>query len=98
LMAGIDGIKKQIDPQKEKYGPYDFNLYNLSKKEQAKIKFLPQSLDEALNALESDHGFLTETGVFPKRLIEIWIENKRKETARYKQLPHPVEFQMYFDL
>ncbi|MDR0443985.1 MAG: type I glutamate--ammonia ligase [Treponema sp.] len=97
LMAGIDGIKNKIDPR-EKYGPYDFNLYNLSKKEQAKIKFLPQSLDEALDALAEDHGFLTEGGVFPNRLIEIWIENKRKESSRYKQLPHPVEFETCFDL
>ncbi len=98
LMAGIDGVKNKIDPKKAGYGPYDFNLYNLSKKEQAKIKFLPQSLDEALNALEADHDFLTQGGVFPKRLIEIWIEKKRKEAARYNQMPHPVEFEMYFDL
>ena len=98
LMAGIDGIKNKIDPKKEGYGPYDFNLYNLSKKDQAKIKFLPQSLDEALDALAKDHVFLTEGGVFQKRLIDIWIENKRKEAARYKLLPHPVEFETYFDL
>jgi glutamine synthetase len=97
-MAGIDGIKNKIDPVREKFGPYDFNLYNLSKSEQKKIRFLPQSLDEALNALVDDHGFLMYGGVFPKRLIDIWLENKRKEAARYKQLPHPVEFETYFDL
>jgi glutamine synthetase len=98
LMAGIDGIKNKIDPQKEGFGPYDFNLFNLSKEEQARIKFLPQSLDDALDALADDHDFLTQGGVFPQRLIEIWIENKRKEAARYNQLPHPVEFEMYYDL
>ena len=98
LMAGIDGIQKKIDPRKEGYGPFDINLYNLSKKEQAKIKFLPQSLDEALDALASDHEFLTSGGVFPDRLIEIWIGNKRKDSSRLKQLPHPVEYEMYFDL
>jgi len=98
LMAGIDGIKNKIDPHKEGFGPYDVNLYTLSKDEQAKIKFLPQTLDEALDALTTDNDFLTQAGVFPKRLIEIWIENKRKDTARYKQLPHPVEFELYYDL
>jgi glutamine synthetase len=98
LMAGLDGIKNKIDPKKEAYGPYDFNLYNLSKEEQAKIKFLPQSLDEALDELEKDHAFLTQGGVFSQRLIEIWIENKRKEALRYRQLPHPMEFETYFDL
>ena len=98
LMAGIDGIKNKIDPREEGYGPYDYNLYNLSNEEKAKLKFLPQSLDEALDELANDHGFLTQGGVFPERLIDIWIENKRKDAARYKQLPHPVEYEMYFDL
>ena len=98
LMAGIDGIRNKIDPQKEKFGPYDFNLYNLTKREKAKIKFLPQSLDEALNALSDDYEFLMYDNVFPKRLVEIWIENKRKESLRYKQLPHPFEFETYYDL
>ena len=98
LMAGFDGIQKKIDPSKEGYGPYDFNLYNLSPDEQRKIKQLPRSLDEALDALEADHGFLTEGGVFPEKLIEIWIEKKRREAAGVSLLPHPIEFEMYYDL
>ena len=98
LMAGLDGIQKQIDPHKEGFGPYDFNLYNLSAEKQKSIRQLPRSLDEALDALESDNEFLTAGGVFPQRLLEIWVKNKRAETARCHQLPHPVEFEMYYDL
>ncbi len=98
LMAGLDGIQKKIDPEKEGFGPYDFNLYNLSVEERGRIKQLPRSLDEALNALEADHDFLTAGGVFPQRLIDIWIENKRADATRYNQLPQPVEFEMYYDL
>jgi glutamine synthetase len=98
LMAGLDGIKKRIDPKKEGFGPYDFNLYNLSPEEQRSIKQLPRSLDESLDALETDNDFLTTGGVFPQRLLEIWLKNKRTETARYNQLPHPVEFELYYDL
>jgi len=98
LMAGLDGIEKKIDPKKEKFGPYDLNLYNLSAREQRFIKHLPRSLDEALDALEADNGFLTAGGVFPQRLLEIWVKNRRAETARYNQLPHPVEFELYYDL
>ena len=98
LMAGLDGIQKKIDPSKEGYGPYDVNLFNLSPEEQKKIKQLPRSLDEALNELEKDHEFLTAGDVFPEKLIEIWIDKRRKEAARYNQLPHPVEFDMYYDL
>jgi glutamine synthetase len=98
LMAGLDGIQKKTDPHKEGYGPYDFNLYNLSEDEQKNIKQLPRTLDEALNALEADNEFLTAGGVFPQRLIDVWISNKRAESARFNQLPQPVEFEMYFDL
>ncbi len=98
LMAGIDGIKNKIDPKKEGFGPYDFNLYTLTPEEQKNIKQLPRSLDEALNALEADHDFLTAGGVFPERLIEIWLKNKRAEAARYNTMPQPIEFEMYYDL
>jgi glutamine synthetase, type I len=98
LMAGLDGIQKKIDPSKEGYGPYDFNLYNLTPEEQSKIKQLPRSLDEALDALEADYEFLTAGGVFPKPLIDLWVKKRRAEAARYNQLPQPVEFDMYYDL
>jgi len=98
LMAGIDGIKNKIDPIAEGYGPYDFNLYNLSEEEKKKIKGLPRRLNDALDALSDDHDFLTAGGVFPEKLIEIWIKNKRNEIKRYKAMPQPVEFEMYYDL
>lgn len=98
LMAGLDGIQKKTDPCREGFGPYDFNLYTLSHEEQRKLKQLPRSLDEALDALEKDHEFLVADDVFPKKLIEIWIEKRRRESSRYNQLPQPVEFEMYFDL
>jgi glutamine synthetase len=97
-MAGLDGIQKKIDPRKEGYGPYDFNLYTLSPEEQKKLKQLPRTLDESLNALEADNEFLTKNGVFPSSLIDLWIGRKRKDAARYNQLPHPVEYEMYYDL
>ena len=98
LMAGLDGIRKKIDPAKAGFGPYDFNLYKLSPEEQAKIRQLPRNLDQALDALQADNAFLTEGGVFPKRLIEIWIEKRRAEAALYNQMPQPVEFSLYYDL
>lgn len=98
LMAGCDGIKNRIDPVAEGYGPYDFNLYTLSDEDKKKIKSLPKTLDEALDELEADHEFLTAGGVFPERLIEIWLENKRADTAKHTQMPTPMEFDMYYDL
>ncbi len=98
LMAGLDGIEQKIDPVAAGFGPYDVNLYNLSKEEQAKIKSMPTSLDEALDALEKDNEFLRKGGVFSQRLIEIWIEKKRQEAKQLKLTPHPLEFSLYYDL
>ncbi len=98
LMAGLDGIKNQIDPHAKGWGPYDFNLYNLSDEEKAKLTGLPASLDEALDALEADHEYLTAGGVFPQRLIDQHIERRRKDSAAINQIPHPAEFMTYYDL
>lgn len=98
LMAGIDGIKNKIDPVAEGWGPYDFNLYNLTDEEKEKIQALPKSLDEALDALEADHDYLTAGGVFPEKLIEIWIEKKRKECAYIYSIPSSAEYEKYYDL
>ncbi|MDD3349982.1 MAG: type I glutamate--ammonia ligase [Eubacteriales bacterium] len=98
LMAGLDGIENKIDPVAEGFGPYDINLYTLPKEEQEKIKPLPFSLEEALDALEGDNEFLTKDGVFPKRLLEIWIEKKRAEAKSIASIPHPAEFGLYYDL
>ena len=98
LMAGLDGIKNKIDPEKEGYGPYDFNLFELSEEDKKKIKGLPKSLGSALKALEKDHAFLTEGGVFPEELIELWIKNKREDLKKHVAMPTPMEYQMYYDL
>ncbi|MBQ2841191.1 MAG: type I glutamate--ammonia ligase [Oscillospiraceae bacterium] len=98
LMAGLDGIKNKIDPHANGWGPYDVNLYNLPEEEKAKLKSLPTSLDEALNALEADHDYLTAGGVFPEELIGNFIKTKREECRRMSAIPHPAEFEQYYNL
>ncbi|MBP5601589.1 MAG: type I glutamate--ammonia ligase [Treponema sp.] len=97
LMAGLDGIKNKIDPHKNGWGPYDVNLYTLSDKEKKKLKQLPTRLDDALDALEKDHAFLTEGGVFPEELLKNFIKTKRAELAQFNAIPHPAEFDKYFN-
>ncbi len=98
LMAGIDGVKNEIDPHANGWGPYDFNLFKLSDEEKAKLKGLPVSLDQALDALEADHAFLTEGNVFPEELLANFIATKRAECAATNVIPHPVEFDLYYNL
>lgn len=98
LMAGLDGIKRKIDPVKEGYGPFDKNIYELSKAEKEGIRSVPGSLDEALNALEADSEFLTAGGVFTNEFIANYIEFKRAEARAVAIRVHPYEFGLYFDL
>ena len=98
LMAGLDGIKNQIDPHENGWGPYDMNLYNLPEEEKAKLKGLPTSLDQALDALEADHDYLTAGGVFPEELLKNFIKTKRAECSQMAAIPHPAEFDKYYNL
>jgi glutamine synthetase len=97
-MAGLDGIKNKIDPHANGWGPYDVNLYHLSDEEKAKLSHLPVSLDEALDALEKDNDYLTAGNVFPKELIDNFIRAKRDECRQLAAIPHPAEFDRYYNL
>ena len=97
-MAGLDGIKNKIDPHANGWGPYDVNLYTLPEEEKAKLKSLPTSLDAALDALEADHDYLTAGGVFPEHLLQNYIARKRAECRELAAIPHPAEFDKYYNL
>ena len=95
LMAGLDGIKNRIKPG----DPVDRDIYHLDPAAAAKVKQVPGSLEEVLNALEQDHDFLLQGSVFTKDLIETWIAYKReKEVDPIRLRPHPYEFHLYYDI
>ncbi len=95
LMAGLDGIFNKIDPGE----PLDKDIYDLSPEELKKVPSMPGSLDEALNCLEEDHGFLIKGDVFSEELIETFIAYKRTAEAEAVRLrPHPYEFALYYDI
>ncbi len=98
LMAGLDGIKKKIDPHKKGWGPFDCNLYTLPEEEKAKLTGLPASLDEAIEELKADHDYLTAGGVFPERLLDQLTARYKAASSKISKLPHPMEFAMYYDL
>lgn len=93
LMAGLDGIKRKIDPGL----PRDENLDTLSPAELAKIHRLPTSLTKALDALERDHDYLKEGGVFTEDLLSTWVSLKRKDVDAIRIRPTPYEFELYYE-
>ena len=95
LMAGLDGIQNRIEPPT----PLDRDLYDLPPEELAKVPQVPGSLDEVLDALETDHEYLLAGGVFTPDVIDTWIAYKREnEIDAVRLRPHPWEFYLYYDI
>lgn len=95
LMAGLDGIKNKIEPPE----PVDKDLYDMPPEALAAVPQVPGSLEEALDALEADHEFLLEGGVFTEDVIEHWVDYKRThEVDELRLRPHPYEFYLYYDI
>jgi glutamine synthetase len=94
LMAGLDGIEKQIDPGEA----MDKDIYNLPPEELERIPSAPQSLEEALECLADDHSFLLRGEVFTPDVIETWVEYKfDNEITPTRLRPTPLEFSLYFN-
>ncbi len=92
--AGLDGIKRKLEPGNS----VDQNIYHLSPQQRKElgIRELPGSLEEALNALESDCSFLEP--IFSRDAIEMHLELKREEHKQNSIRPTPYEFQLYLDV
>ncbi|HIQ12305.1 MAG TPA: type I glutamate--ammonia ligase, partial [Caldilineales bacterium] len=92
LMAGLDGIENQIDPGE----PAETDLFEQENIDQ--VELTVAKLNEALEALEEDHDFLTKGGVFTEDLLETYIEYKYEEEVGPVSLrPHPYEFLLYYN-
>jgi len=94
LMAVIDGVQNKIDPGE----PLDRDIYEMTPDELQDYRHTPATLADALDALATDHDFLTAGGVFTEDLIEAWITWKRQRELEPLALrPHPFEFMLYYD-
>jgi glutamine synthetase len=71
LLAGLDGIKKKIQPP----DPVDVNTYKLSQREMKKLSVekLPTSLKESIDAFGSDDDFLKP--VFGGDFLDMYLNN-----------------------
>ncbi len=71
LLAGLDGIKKKIQPP----DPVDVNTYKLSQSQMKKLSVekLPTSLKESIDAFKSDNDFLKP--VFDADFIDVYLNN-----------------------
>ena len=94
LMAGLDGIENKIHPG----DAMDKDLYDLPAEEATAIPQVAHSLDQALEALDNDRGFLTSGGVMDDDMIDAYIALKMEEVTRLRMATHPIEFDQYYSL
>lgn len=92
LMAGLDGIRNKIHPGAH----WEGNLYDLSQSEIDKLPSLATSLEDALTALDKDHNFLTEGGVFTSDQIDAYIQLKKEEINAFNKVVTPGDFKLYY--
>lgn len=98
LMAGLDGIKNKIDPAKYNLGPFDDNVFAWSEEKKATLLSIPTDLADAMQALQDDHAFLIDGGVFNEDLIQSHIKLKMAEYTAVNNRPHPHEMTLYYNL
>ncbi|MBP6917734.1 MAG: type I glutamate--ammonia ligase [Legionellaceae bacterium] len=92
MLAGLDGIEKQIHPGEA----IDRDLYELPQDMLKGIPTVARSLEEAITHLEQDHEFLLAGGVFSHDFLQSCIELRNEDIMKLKHLVHPFEFEMYY--
>ncbi len=93
LAAGLEGVREEIDPG----DPQEDNLYEISEQERAArgIEFLPQTLQEAVSAFDSDP--LIEE-ILGSELKQEFIRYKSEEWTSYNLEISPWELERYSHL
>jgi glutamine synthetase len=92
LYAGLDGIKRRLDPGEPNLG----NMYAMNFEEMARrnIRILPQSLSEALDELEKDLVIQAALGpIYPE-----FLKLKRQEWNEYHRQVSPWEVERYLTM
>jgi glutamine synthetase len=77
LAAGLDGIRRELSVPEAS----DENLYLPNGPRKAALEILPESLDEALNALEQDEVVRETLGA---QIFERFMNAKRQEWEDYR--------------
>ena len=92
LAAGLDGIKRGIDPGE----PVDLNVYHLTalERESLDIKTLPANLKEALDYLEADKVIREALG---EHVYENIMRLGLSEWEAYNTFVHPWEVERYIN-
>ncbi|MDR1462082.1 MAG: type III glutamate--ammonia ligase [Azoarcus sp.] len=90
IAAGLDGVDRELDPGE----PCNENLYRMGVENiiARGIEILPQSLNEAIHALEYDDLFRKTLG---NEIVNEFVKEKRMEWVEYNRYVTDWEFKRY---
>ncbi len=91
ILAGLEGIKKKIEPPE----PVEIDLYSLPPHELREYPSLPESLEEAIELMESDDFVKNALG---NELFDTFVDMKRREIEEFKNAVTDWEFSRYRDI
>ncbi|HJU14639.1 MAG TPA: type I glutamate--ammonia ligase [Candidatus Nitrosotalea sp.] len=94
IMAGLDGIRRKLDPGDPVEG--DVCKMTDAQRRDLKIMPLPASLKDSLDHLKSDRMFLN--GVFSGGLLDSYMSIKYSEHDEFSQMPTSWEIFKYSEL
>jgi glutamine synthetase len=92
IAAGMDGVEHELDPGE----PHNFNFYETPQQEldEKGVGTLPQSLHEAIDALEADPLFAEQLG---GDFIDEFVKLKRMEWIEYSRHVSDWELNRYVE-
>ncbi len=92
IHAGLDGIKRKIEPPE----PVEDNIYRMSasKRRKSGVKTLPMNLKEAVEEMKSDEVIKRALGP----IYDVFVSLKEEEWARFIGNTSPWEIERYFDV
>jgi glutamine synthetase len=91
VMAGLDGIKKKIQPPE----PVDYDLYSLPSEKLEKYPSLPSSLKDAIELMESDEFVKASLG---NEIYDTFVEMKKREIEKFTMAITDWEIERYADI
>jgi glutamine synthetase len=93
VWAGLDGIKRKLDPGDPITG--DVTKMSKIKMRELNIQRLPATLEEALDLMETDDLMSQALG---KDLFDRFLEMKNREILEHNVYVSPWEIERYFDI
>jgi glutamine synthetase len=92
LAAGLDGVERKLDCGE----PVNRNIFEMSEREKKRLRVrqLPGSLMEALDALDRDEVIRRALG---EHIVTSFLRNKREEWYQYISVVHQWEREQYLE-